>query len=125
MYCIKPSSCPDFSPDNYSYRYCASRVSSFVHSISLTEKDIFDGYFNELQKTFFYDPRSNVFFQITPSSSNPIPTYGESKVAAFLNGKSREEALKNFGLLNRNRCKMSYTKNKGSIAYEMSKVQSG
>ena len=29
------------------------------------------------------------------------------------------------GLLNRNRCKMSYTKNKGSIAYEMSKVQSG
>ena len=29
------------------------------------------------------------------------------------------------GLLNRNRYKMSYTKNKGSIAYEMSKVQSG
>ena len=33
--------------------------------------------------------------------------------------------LKISGLLNRNRCKMSYTKNKGSIAYEMSKVQSG
>ena len=38
-----------------------------------------------------------------------------------------ESALANniVGLLNRNRCKMSYTKNKGSIAYEMSKVQSG
>ena len=36
-----------------------------------------------------------------------------------------EYTLKKPGLLNRNRCKMSYTKNKGSIAYEMSKVQSG
>ena len=76
-------------------------------------------------------------FNLTPSprkaTKNPIDhlmdaiesekKHPQSELANYF--EILEVLEKEVGLLNRNRYKMSYTKNKGSIAYEMSKVQSG